>query len=91
MKPNSSLIGLLTTLLLLTSSVLASPQHGKAKGKGNPPPIPITSPSEEPPTHYGILLIRAFQPLDIYGPLDTLQLLAVSPPSPFFPLPHPPN
>ncbi|VBB77123.1 Putative protein of unknown function [Podospora comata] len=76
MKPNSSLIGLLTTLLLLTSSVLASPQHGKAKGKGKPPPIPITPPSEEPPTHYGVLLIRAFQPLDIYGPLDTLQLLA---------------
>ncbi|KAK3997163.1 class I glutamine amidotransferase-like protein, partial [Cladorrhinum sp. PSN332] len=31
---------------------------------------------QQPPTHYGVLLFRAFELLDIYGPLDILQLLA---------------
>ncbi|KAK4164995.1 class I glutamine amidotransferase-like protein, partial [Cladorrhinum sp. PSN259] len=31
---------------------------------------------EKPPVHFGVVLFRAFELLDIYGPLDILQLLA---------------
>ncbi|KAK4205606.1 class I glutamine amidotransferase-like protein [Triangularia verruculosa] len=91
MAPSPSLTHLLTTslLLLLFSSVLATP-HGKNKNndphqkapsfKPGPhsPPLPAApfTPPEDPPTHYGVLLFRAFELMDIYGPLDILQLLA---------------
>ncbi|PPR01798.1 hypothetical protein CVT24_001694 [Panaeolus cyanescens] len=38
---------------------------------------PVPTPSLPPPTNYGILLFPAFQALDIFGPLDILNTLAM--------------
>ncbi|KAK0654557.1 dj-1 family protein, partial [Cercophora samala] len=86
MKPISILPTLLTTLLLF-SSTLANPFNKQKDHHHHNPPQKLTpSPPDldhlppiqpqEPPTHYGVLLIRAFELMDIYGPLDILQLLA---------------
>ncbi|KAK4184859.1 class I glutamine amidotransferase-like protein, partial [Podospora australis] len=39
-------------------------------------PLSPVGDDQQPPTHYGVLLFRAFELLDVYGPLDILQFLA---------------
>ncbi|KAK4228377.1 class I glutamine amidotransferase-like protein [Podospora fimiseda] len=60
---------ILTTLLTLLTLTTSTPLPT------NPQTYQPETPSP-PPTHFGVLLFRAFELLDIYGPLDILQLLA---------------